>query len=72
MKIMISYCIGLAKGGGGAPRPKVAGDMFGDLLGQGFDFTTKKDNGPKTINAMRKEEMVKDMDPDKLKVYIDK
>lgn len=52
------------------PRPKVAGDMFGDLLGtQGFDFSSsKKDSGPRTINAMRKEEMAKDMDPDKLKV----
>jgi cyclin G-associated kinase len=52
------------------PRPKVAGDMFGDLLGtQGFDFSsTKKDSGPKTINAMRKEELAKDIDPDKMKV----
>ena len=52
------------------PRPKVAGDMFGDLLGtQGFEFSsTKKDSGPKTINAMRKEELAKDLDPDKMKV----
>ena len=52
------------------PRPKVAGDMFGDLLGtQGFDFSsTKKDSGPKTINAMRKEELAKDIDPYKMKV----
>lgn len=59
-----------SKGGGGLPRPKVAGDMFGDLLGtQGFDFTsTKRDSGPKTINAMRKEELAKDIDPDKLKI----
>ena len=44
--------------------------MFGDLLGtQGFDFSsTKKDSGPKTINAMRKEELAKDIDPDKMKV----
>lgn len=43
--------------------------MFEDLLGtQGFDFNAKKDAGPRTINAMRKEEMAKDMDPDKLKV----
>lgn len=50
----------------------MAGDMFGDLLGtQGFDFTsTKRDSGPKTINAMRKEELAKDIDPDKLKVSI--
>jgi cyclin G-associated kinase len=46
--------------------------MFGDLLGtQGFDFSsTKKDSGPKTINAMRKEELAKDIDPDKMKVSI--
>nr|CAH0098814.1 unnamed protein product [Daphnia galeata] len=44
--------------------------MFGDLLGtQGFDFSsTKKDSGPKTINAMRKEELAKDIDPDKMKI----
>lgn len=48
----------------------MAGDMFGDLLGtQGFDFSSaKKDSGPKTINAMRKEELVKDLDPDRIKV----
>ena len=45
--------------------------MFGDLLGkQGFDFTNKKESGPKTINAMRKEELAKDMDPDKMKVPV--
>ena len=48
--------------------------MFGDLLGtQGFDFSsTKKDSGPKTINAaiMRKEELAKDIDPDKMKVSV--
>ncbi len=50
----------------------MAGDMFGDLLGtQGFEFSsTKKDSGPKTINAMRKEELAKDLDPDKMKVHI--
>jgi len=56
-------------GAGGVPRPKVDGDMFGDLLGShGFDFSAKKDSGPKTINAMRKEELAKDMDPDKMKI----
>lgn len=68
------YVAGKGAGGGGAggiPRPKVDGDMFGDLLGShGFDFSTKKDSGPKTINAMRKEELAKDMDPDKMKVFI--
>lgn len=45
-------------------------DVFGDLLGsQGYDFASKRDTGPKTMNAMRKEEMVKDMDPEKLKIH---
>lgn len=45
-------------------------DIFGDLLGsQGYSFTSSKaSTGPRTINDMRKEEMAKDMDPDKLKV----
>lgn len=50
------------------PKPK-SDDVFGDLLGsQGYNFTGKKDVTPKTINAMRKEEMVTYMDPEKLKV----
>jgi hypothetical protein len=54
--------------GGTGVRPKV-GDAFGDLLGsQGYNFTSTKDAGPRTINAMRKEEMARDMDPEKLKV----
>lgn len=55
---------------GGVPRPKVAESMFGDLLGDGLGFTFSKDRdtGPKTVNAMRKAEMAKDMDPDKMKV----
>lgn len=49
--------------------PNKSGDIFGDLLGsQGYAFSSKKDAGPRTINEMRKEEMAKDMDPDKLKV----
>lgn len=52
------------------PKEKVKStDVFGDLLGsQGYQFTTKKDNSPRTINDMRKVEMAKDMDPEKLKV----
>ncbi|XP_017777100.1 PREDICTED: cyclin-G-associated kinase [Nicrophorus vespilloides] len=48
------------------PKPT---DIFGDLLGsQGYQFTAKKDSGPRTMNDMRKEELVKDMDPEKLKI----
>ncbi|RZC42947.1 cyclin-G-associated kinase [Asbolus verrucosus] len=44
-------------------------DVFGDLLGsQGYKFTAKKDNAPKTINDMRKGEMATYMDPDKIKI----
>ncbi|XP_050313138.1 cyclin-G-associated kinase isoform X2 [Anthonomus grandis grandis] len=44
-------------------------DVFGDLLGsQGYNFVTKKDNLPRSINEMRKEEMATYMDPEKLKV----
>lgn len=41
---------------------------FDDLLsGQGFSGQKEK-KGPKTIAEMRKEEMAKEMDPEKLKV----
>lgn len=51
-------------------KPRKPMDVFGDLLGsQGYDFAAKRDTGPKTMNAMRKEEMVKDMDPEKLKIH---
>lgn len=44
-------------------------DIFGDLLGsQGYTFTGKKDSAPRTINAMRKEEMATYVDPEKLKI----
>ncbi|XP_046390419.1 cyclin-G-associated kinase isoform X2 [Ischnura elegans] len=59
--------------GKGFPGAKTAsggtGDVFSDLLGsQGYQFASKKDSGPRTINEMRKEDLVKDMDPDKLKI----
>ncbi len=51
-------------------RPKVLNANFDDLLsGQGFAGTKEK-KGPKTIAEMRKEEMAKEMDPEKLKVKI--
>ena len=47
-------------------KPKVEADAFGDLLG-GFQ-PTKKEDGPTTLSAMRKDELSKTMDPNKLKV----
>lgn len=45
-------------------------DIFGDILGQqGYSFASNKSTFmPRSINAMRKEELVRDMDPDKLKI----
>ncbi|XP_052415757.1 putative tyrosine-protein phosphatase auxilin isoform X3 [Carassius gibelio] len=49
-------------------RPKVSDTNFDDLLSaQGFAGTKEK-KGPKTIAEMRKEEMAKGMDPEKLKI----
>lgn len=49
------------------PKPKVSDANFDDLLsGQGFAGTKEK-KGPRTIAEMRKEEMAKEMDPEKLK-----
>ena len=49
-------------------KPK-SDDVFGDLLGsQGYTFSAKKDNAPRTINDMRKEDMATYMDPDKIKI----
>lgn len=50
--------------------PPKSGDIFGDLLGsQGYTFSSKFNPGPKTINEMRREDLVKEIDPEKLKVY---
>ncbi|XP_062854110.1 putative tyrosine-protein phosphatase auxilin isoform X2 [Trichomycterus rosablanca] len=50
------------------PKPKPADANFDDLLsGQGFTGSKEK-KGPKTIAEMRKEEMAKEMDPEKLKI----
>ncbi|KAM7388115.1 hypothetical protein PAMP_024316 [Pampus punctatissimus] len=49
-------------------KPKVLDANFDDLLsGQGFAGTKEK-KGPRTIAEMRKEEMAKEMDPEKIKI----
>ncbi|KAJ7417831.1 DnaJ heat shock protein family (Hsp40) member C6 [Willisornis vidua] len=48
-------------------KPKVSADFEDLLSGQGFNAHKDK-KGPKTIAEMRKEEMAKEMDPEKLKV----
>ncbi|XP_035210265.1 cyclin-G-associated kinase-like, partial [Stegodyphus dumicola] len=55
---------------GGAPKPKLGEDEFMDLIGnQGFTgFTAKKNEGPKTIAEMRREELAREMDPERLKI----
>lgn len=35
---------------------------------QGYTFSSKFNPGPKTINEMRREDLVKEIDPEKLKV----
>lgn len=50
------------------PKPSVSNHAFEDLLGsQGFSSTAKA-NEQKTIASMRRQQLVEDMDPDKLKV----
>lgn len=59
--------------GGAAPAKTPAAATFDDLLGfKGFNFTTSsKDSGPpKTMAQMKKEEMVKTMDPERRKVSL--
>ncbi|KAM8931152.1 auxilin isoform 2-T2 [Pelodytes ibericus] len=49
-------------------KQKFTGDNFDDLLSsQGFN-AHKERKGPRTISEMRKEEMSKEMDPEKLKI----
>ncbi|XP_043916868.1 cyclin-G-associated kinase isoform X1 [Protopterus annectens] len=53
---------------GFGPKPKVSEDDFQDLLSQqGFSSRLDK-KGPKTIAEMRKQDLIKDMDPQKLKI----
>lgn len=50
-------------------KPKPSDANFDDLLSaQGFAGTKEK-KGPRTIAEMRKEEMAKEMDPEKLKAW---
>lgn len=49
-------------------KSKASDANFDDLLsGQGFAGAKEK-KGPRTIAEMRKEEMAKEMDPEKIKV----
>lgn len=49
-------------------KPKSA-DIFGDILGsQGYSFGSKGNQGPRSINDMRKTELARDMDPERLKI----
>lgn len=51
-------------------KPKASQANFDDLLsGQGFAGTKEK-KGPRTIAEMRKEEMAKEMDPEKIKARV--
>lgn len=53
---------------GSAPKSKST-DIFGDILGsQGYSFGAATNKGPKSINEMRKVELVQTMDPERLKV----
>ncbi|CAN9500886.1 unnamed protein product [Ophioblennius macclurei] len=53
---------------GMAPKPRASDANFDDLLsGQGFAGAKDK-KGPRTIAEMRKEEMAKEMDPEKIKI----
>lgn len=54
---------------GGAPKTGKTGDIFGDILGsQGYSFGSKTSQGPRSINEMRKVELVQTMDPERLKI----
>lgn len=50
------------------PQGKNA-DIFADILGeQGYKFGSKTNQGPRSINEMRKEDLIKEMDPEKVKI----
>lgn len=57
-----------AAGGGGTGGVGGFGDIFADILGeQGYSFGNKIQQ-PRTINDMRKEDLVKEMDPERVKI----
>uniref|UniRef100_H3DL76 Auxilin n=1 Tax=Tetraodon nigroviridis TaxID=99883 RepID=H3DL76_TETNG len=75
-----NYNVSFSAVGGGSPsagskpqaglgsKPKASDANFDDLLsGQGFSGTKDK-KGPRTIAEMRKEELAKEMDPEKIKI----
>uniref|UniRef100_A0A672Z3E9 Auxilin n=1 Tax=Sphaeramia orbicularis TaxID=375764 RepID=A0A672Z3E9_9TELE len=66
-----NYNVSFSAMGGGSPsagNKAQANANFDDLLsGQGFAGTKEK-RGPRTIAEMRKEEMAKEMDPEKIKI----
>uniref|UniRef100_A0A3B5QNG3 Auxilin n=1 Tax=Xiphophorus maculatus TaxID=8083 RepID=A0A3B5QNG3_XIPMA len=68
-----NYNVSFSAMGGGSPsaggKPQAGTEAnFDDLLsGQGFAGTKEK-KGPRTIAEMRKEEMAKEMDPEKIKI----
>ncbi|AWP10676.1 putative tyrosine-protein phosphatase auxilin-like [Scophthalmus maximus] len=75
-----NYNVSFSAMGGGSPsagakaqaamgsKPKASAANFDDLLsGQGFAGSKEK-KGPRTIAEMRKEEMAKEMDPEKIKI----
>uniref|UniRef100_A0A3Q2YNF4 Auxilin n=1 Tax=Hippocampus comes TaxID=109280 RepID=A0A3Q2YNF4_HIPCM len=75
-----NYNVSFSAVGGGSPSaagkaqtgmgPKASNANFDDLLsGQGFAGAKEK-KGPRTIAEMRKEEMAKEMDPEKIKFQI--
>ncbi|XP_078287718.1 cyclin-G-associated kinase isoform X5 [Rhinoraja longicauda] len=60
---------GIRGPGFAGPKPKVSASDFQDLLSdQGFSSASDK-RGPKTIAEMRRDEMTKEMDPLKLKIF---
>uniref|UniRef100_A0A1I8MMF9 non-specific serine/threonine protein kinase n=1 Tax=Musca domestica TaxID=7370 RepID=A0A1I8MMF9_MUSDO len=52
-----------------AAQQSKSSDIFADILGeQGYKFTSKAHQGPRSINEMRKEDLIKDMDPKKVMI----